>query len=378
MRIDDRFNHHRVENISRGAGRSAIKSAAYITAEKLHDERTGLTHGRAESKGRVIATGTVGPKDSEWDTGTLWSAAEKAETRSNSRVAQSHTLALPNELDETAHKRLLNGFCLWHRDTYGVGATWALHAPDAQGDQRNVHGHILTTTRRVAMGLSSEPVFAEKVREIHGQRESGAAELERQRAEWAKRVNKELERAGSERRLDHRSFERRAAAGDGPEGLEPGTHRPARQSAKERRVRRGAGTPEQRQAAKRARLADADRVNNNRKKQKGWTRKEGEAASVAPVSSAPELAFPSILGVFGQSSSGAELTTPAALMTRPSFAQTRPEKPKDDGGQIPRDTRPIDPRQPDEEEEKDTLQSASRKMVGGLKSVLRIADDFTR
>lgn len=269
-RIEDAFNHHRIENLSRKDGRSAVKSAAYITGEKLHDERTGLTYGRAESKGRVLAVGTVGPVGTTLELEELWSAAEKAETRSNSRVAQSHTLALPNELSEEAHKRLLNGFCLWQRDTYGVASTWALHAPDAEGDNRNVHGHILKTTRSVSLGEEGKPKFGAKVRALHGHREAAAAEVERQREEWAKRVNKELERAGSPRRLDHRSFERRAEAGDGPKGLEPGTHKAPKVSARARKARAGKLGESAAVRAKTAHFKDQKRTKNNAQKMQAW------------------------------------------------------------------------------------------------------------
>lgn len=269
-KTDDSFNHHRVENVSRKDGRSAVKSVAYITGEKLNDERTGLTYGRSESKGRVLAVGTVGPSGTTFELEELWGAAEKTETRSNSRVAQSHTLALPHELSEEAHKRLLNGFCLWHRDTYNVAATWALHAPDSEGDSRNKHGHILTTTRTVSADEDGKPKFGEKVRKIHGHRESGAAEIELQRAEWAKRVNKELERAGSPRRLDHRSFSRRAEAGDGPQGLEPGTHKAPKVSARARKARAGKLGESAAVKAKTAYLRDQKRTKANAEKMQEW------------------------------------------------------------------------------------------------------------
>lgn len=238
--VSDAFNHHRVRNISRAEGRSAVKSAAYITGESLHDARVGLTFGRAEKAGRVLASETVAPKGAAWDAGTLWSAAERAETRKNSRTAQEHTVALPHQLDETAHKRLLRGFALWHRDTYGTAATWALHAPNSQGDQRNIHGHILFTTRRVSVGADGAPVFGEKVRQIHGN--TGPAEIERARAEWARRVNAEMERAGRAERLDHRSHQRRAGeAGTVPK--QPTEHKGPRVVAMERRRSRARPEP---------------------------------------------------------------------------------------------------------------------------------------
>ena len=231
----DATGHHQIRDIKRGDGQSAVKSAAYITGEPMFDLRVGLSFGRALKAGRVLAVGTVGPKGSNWKPAALWGAAESAETRRNARVAQERVLALPHELDEVAHKRLLNGYALHLRDRYGVAATWALHAPGPHGDQRNVHGHILTTTRSAGVGKGGEPVLGEKVRALSGDRKTVSAEVEHQRAEWARRVNAELERAGVAKRLDHRSHARRADAGEIAPGIEPARHRGAAESAKQRR-----------------------------------------------------------------------------------------------------------------------------------------------
>lgn len=235
--VSDAIGHHQVRDIKRADGQSAVKSAAYITGESIFDGRVGLTFGRALSAGRVLDSGTVGPKGTAWTASQLWSAAETAETRRNSRVAQEHIVALPSELDAAAHKRLLNGYSLWLRDTHGVAATWALHAPSPHGDQRNVHGHILTTTRTASVGADGAPVLGEKVRALSGDRNMVAATIEAQRAEWAKRVNGELERAGAGRRVDHRSHARRAEAGDAEPGKVPGQHKGARKTAQERRAK---------------------------------------------------------------------------------------------------------------------------------------------
>lgn len=239
--VSDAFNYHQIRNISRAEGRSAVKAAAYITGDSMHDARVGLTFGRAESAGRVLASETIGPKGTTWTAGDLWSAAEKSETRKNSRTAQEHIVALPHQLDEAAHRRLLRGFALWHRDTYGTAGTWALHAPNAQGDQRNVHAHLLFTTRRVEAGADGVPVFGAKVREIHGA--TGPQEVERARAEWGRRVNAELARAGLVERMDHRSHKRRAEE-DGTPPRTPTAHKGPRVVAQERRRARASGRPQ--------------------------------------------------------------------------------------------------------------------------------------
>lgn len=274
--VSDAFGHHEIRDIKRAEGQSAVKSAAYITGESLHDDRVGLTFGRLEKAGRVLASGTVGPKGTSWTPAQVWSAAEKAETRRNARVAQERVLALPDDLDEAAHRRLLNGYALHLRDRYGVAATWALHAPNGRGDQRNTHGHILITTRTATAGADGSPQMGEKIRALSGDRATVSAEVEHQRGEWAKRVNAELERAGSPRRMDHRSHARRADAGEAAPGIEPGTHRGARESAKQRR------DPARRQKAT---AAEQGRTGRNQARAEAWRALGGNSAATAAMRS---------------------------------------------------------------------------------------------
>ncbi|OYV67012.1 MAG: MobA/MobL family protein, partial [Acidiphilium sp. 21-66-27] len=88
-------------------------------------------------------------------------------------------------------------------ERFGVVADVALHAPHREGDQRNWHAHILTTTR-----AANENGLGAKTRVLDSPKTS-AAEIEALRELWAKQVNAALERAQVEERVDHRSFARR-------------------------------------------------------------------------------------------------------------------------------------------------------------------------
>jgi hypothetical protein len=81
---------------------------------------------------------------------------------------------------------------LWLRDRYGVALMTAIHEPSRRGDRRNVHAHLLETTRQVASGSGA---FGAKIR-IRGNLKTGRAEIEARRQEWARRVNRELEKPG--------------------------------------------------------------------------------------------------------------------------------------------------------------------------------------
>jgi len=86
-------------------------------------------------------------------------------------------------------------------DRYGVVADVAIHAPHRDGDQRNHHAHILTTTRRI-----EEDGFTVKTRELDDRR-LGSQNIIDMRAHWAEMQNAALERSGAIDRVDHRSLE---------------------------------------------------------------------------------------------------------------------------------------------------------------------------
>jgi len=187
--------HCKINVINRASGKSSTASAAYRLAARIDDDRTGRTHDYTRKAG-VLASGTVG-----WDSNdhaSLWNAAEAADKRSNSRTAREVLVALPSEMNEDQKARLVRGFTAHLRDRYGVAASWALHAPPRGGDERNQHAHILMTTRKVEAGM-----FGEKTR-LLDDRESGPKEVLAIRQEWEKRVNRELERMGSDARVSSR------------------------------------------------------------------------------------------------------------------------------------------------------------------------------
>ena len=81
--------------------------------------------------------------------GELAARAERAEKRWDARVGRAMDVALPNELTPKAQWHVLRGFGLQLRDTYGAALCVSLHHSNANGDQRNVHGHIFMTSRAV-------------------------------------------------------------------------------------------------------------------------------------------------------------------------------------------------------------------------------------
>jgi ATP-dependent exoDNAse (exonuclease V) alpha subunit len=195
--------HLSVKSISRSAGRSVVAAAAYRSGMALTDERQGLTHDYTRKQG-VEDAFIVAPESADWaqDRAALWNAAEAAEKRKDAKTGREYELALPAELDAAARKELAREFAEELVRRYGVAVDVAIHAPGREGDNRNHHAHILTTTRTVGadgMGVKT------RVLDVAA---TASAEIEQVREVWGKQVNAALERHQVEQRVDHRSFKR--------------------------------------------------------------------------------------------------------------------------------------------------------------------------
>jgi hypothetical protein len=195
--------HLSVKTIKRSAGRSATAAAAYRSASVIACDREGRMHDYTAKRG-VETCFILAPADApSWaqDRAALWNAAEARETRSNSVTAREWELALPSEISDAARIDITRAFAAQLVERYGVAADVAIHAPHREGDQRNHHAHILTTTRV----LSAEGL-TDKTRVLDAA-STGGPEIEAMRGYWAELQNHALELAGQEERVDHRSLE---------------------------------------------------------------------------------------------------------------------------------------------------------------------------
>lgn len=196
--------HLAVKAISRSVGRSATAAAAYRAGVEITDERTGLVHDYTRKAGvehREIVLPAGAP---EWaaDRAALWNAAEHAERRKDAKVAREYEIALPAELSAEERRGLALEFAGHISERYGVGVDVSIHAPGREGDQRNHHAHLLTTTRKIGPdGMGA------KTRELDV-KTTASSEVEQLREVWAGMQNQALDRAKVAERVDHRSFER--------------------------------------------------------------------------------------------------------------------------------------------------------------------------
>ena len=193
--------------IARSKGRSATAAAAYRAAEKIVDERTGVVNDYERKKGVLdrFIFNSSGLSRAE-----LWNRAEMSENRSDSRVAREWILALPHELMRDAHQRIIERFSKTLVDQYEVAIDVCVHAPGRGGDNRNLHAHLLMTTRPMdATGeLGKQKTYLEwsdaKLRK--NGLPTGRQQIDAIRGKWSSIVNSELEAAGLDERISHLSL----------------------------------------------------------------------------------------------------------------------------------------------------------------------------
>lgn len=203
--------------ISRKDGRSAIAAAAYRSGSALVDERTGNAHDYTRRSG-VAATGIVTPDGLGCERNALWNGAEAAEKRKDGRTAREWVLALPAELDDAQRLALVDQFSRSLAERFGVAVDFAIHRPGKEGDERNHHAHVLTTTRQVERGADGGLVFGGKALPEQSDSQlrkqgikSGAELVHEVRALWETQANAALEAAGSGVRIDRRSLQAQGA-----------------------------------------------------------------------------------------------------------------------------------------------------------------------
>ena len=187
--------HFSAQIISRADGRSSVAAAAYRSAEKMIDERTGTAHDFTKKRG-VFHSEIMLPADAPADFSdrpTLWNAVEKAEKRKNSQLAREIDIALPRCLTHDQKIALAKDYVQKTFVNAGMIADVCFHDLDSD----NPHLHVMLTTREV-----SASGFGNKNRDWND-REL----LKEWRKDWASYANRAMENAGHSHRIDHRTLE---------------------------------------------------------------------------------------------------------------------------------------------------------------------------
>lgn len=202
-----------ISSVGRSTGRRATAAAAYRAGERLRDERSGQVYNYSR-RTDVLHTEIFLPAHVEsvavWagDREKLWNAAERLEKRHNSRVAREYQVALPAELSPAQRIALARAFSREISERYKVAVDLAVHEPRPDGDPRNFHAHLLTTTREVTpagLGAKTGLDMHSRDRRRH-QLPTAPQEFVSLRERWATLTNQALREANVEARVDHRSL----------------------------------------------------------------------------------------------------------------------------------------------------------------------------
>ena len=207
--------HLSTKPVSRSSGRTATASIAYRAGIAIKDERTGKEHDYTKRSG-VAHTRLHTPNGLKIERNELWNLAETTETRKNSRTAREIVVNLPHELSGRLRIMLVNDFAKDLANQYGVAVDVAVHTPDAQGDNRNHHAHIMLTTRKLERLESGRVALTDKSQLEMSNTQlkerglpSAREELKAIREQWANITNKHLKEAKIDARIDHRSHKDR-------------------------------------------------------------------------------------------------------------------------------------------------------------------------
>ncbi|WP_198155529.1 MobQ family relaxase, partial [Candidatus Burkholderia verschuerenii] len=202
--------HFSMKPISRAKGRSAVAAMAYRAAEKLTNERDGITHDYTAKQG-VDHAEIVLPEgvNAEWarDRSTLWNAAEFAEKRKDARVAREFEVALPHELSAEQRLEATRAIAQELANRYGAAVDFAIHAPHDASDVRNHHAHVMMTTRQVGEDGLGDKTYLERENKwlLANDLPTTDMQLRDLRQRWEGIANERLAMAGLDLRIDHRS-----------------------------------------------------------------------------------------------------------------------------------------------------------------------------
>ncbi|MGP4816582.1 MobA/MobL family protein, partial [Psychrobacter sp. 1Y7] len=222
-----------VKPISRSKGHNAVAAAAYRAGEKLTDKNkynpNAMVHDYSKKSDimhkNIILPAVLAEQDFKIDRENLWSMVEEHEVtkkdktlKSSARVAREWLLALPHELSDSENIALAEEFATKMANDLGVIADCCIHNPKLKSnvpapkpsskaadnttdddDERNIHAHIMFTTRKAELNTANQLIFTDKAdSELDGtaRKAKGLVKeteyIKTVRAEWAEMINKRL------------------------------------------------------------------------------------------------------------------------------------------------------------------------------------------
>ena len=202
--------HATTSAVSRSTGGSACAKCAYIGGQEITNEITGEIHNYTKKQG-VEHTEIILPNGIEKtiSSSELWNKAELSENRKDARVGREWVIGLPSELDKEQRKELAQNLAKDLAARYQVATQIAIHEPNKQGDQRNYHVHILTTTRKIDHDLkltNKSDIELDRKQCAKLGISTSQDQIIECRERIANRINQSLEMANVQKQVSHLSY----------------------------------------------------------------------------------------------------------------------------------------------------------------------------
>ncbi len=191
--------HFSAKVIGRSSGSSALASAAYRAAERLHDDRLGRDHDFSNKAGVVHSEIMLpeGAPERLNDRATLWNEVEAGEKRKDAQLAREVEFSIPREMNQQQGVSLARDFVEKQFVERGMVADLNVHWDMGKDGQPKPHAHVMLSMREVG-----PDGFGKKVVEWNS-----TALLKEWREAWADHVNERLAALDIDARIDHRSLE---------------------------------------------------------------------------------------------------------------------------------------------------------------------------
>ena len=143
--------HFSAKVISRTNGSSAVASAAYRSAERLHDQRLGRDHDFTNKSGVVHSEMMLpdGAPERLGDRSTLWNEVEATELRKDAQLSREIEFAIPRELNQQQAIHLARDFVQAEFVDRGMIADLNLHWDMGADGFAKPHAHVMLTMREV-------------------------------------------------------------------------------------------------------------------------------------------------------------------------------------------------------------------------------------
>ncbi len=220
--------HFSAKVISRASGSSAVASAAYRSADRLHDDRLDRFHDFTNKAGVVHSEVMLpdGAPQRLGDRSTLWNEVEATELRKDAQLSREVEVAIPREMNQQQGIELARDFVRAEFVERGMIADLNVHWDIGADGLARPHAHVMLTMREV-----DENGFGAKVRDWN------RTELVQEwREAWETHVNERLASLDIDARIDHRSLQAQGIELEPQNKIGPAASRMAEQGLEAERI----------------------------------------------------------------------------------------------------------------------------------------------